>query len=190
MITNVFLQELNHFWQFDFSGVNRPQRIHWWYAFSGIDSLSHRKCLSLLDYWGKNISDHCLSESRRPWSNDKGLLPKKVGNVVDLKHKNESDPKWTVRDDSGRSFEPKWTVMGQIRRSFDKKWTVLRMKVDGPKVSKWTVRKCRTKWSGNVKLVGPKVLKWTVRNPYPKCTDPNPKYTRNLSALTLIAPSP
>ena len=170
MITNVFLQELNHFWQFDFSGVNRPQRIHWWYAFSGIDSLSHRKCLSLLDYWGKNISDHCLSESRRPWSNDKGLLPKKVGNVVDLKHKNESDPKWTVRDDSGGDFEPKRSES---------------IKVDGPKVSKWTVWACQSRRSESVEPNGPK-----MSNPHPKCTDPHCPLTLNAMILIPSAPWP
>ena len=68
-------------------------------------------------------------------------------------------------------IEPKWTVMGQSRRSFDLKWTVPRakskcqtgrsenVKVDGPKVLKWTVRKCLNIRSEHVKVDGPKVLK-------------------------------
>ena len=37
------------------------------------------------------------------------------------------------------------------------------VEVDGPKESKWTVRKCQTGRSENVKVDGQEVSKWTVR---------------------------
>ena len=46
----IFLQELNNFLFFDFSGVNRPQRIRWWYAFFVNIDIYSRKRVLLLAY--------------------------------------------------------------------------------------------------------------------------------------------
>ena len=71
----------------------------------------------------------------------------------------ESGPKWTFLkvDDSERFFELNWTVKGHSRRSFDLKWTVPRDK-----------SKCRSERSKRVKMDDPKMSKWTVYISNPK----------------------
>ena len=54
------------------------------------------------------------------------------------------EPKWTVMDESGRSFELNWTVMGRNGRS---RWK----KVDGPKVAKLTAQKSQSGRSKRVR---------------------------------------
>ena len=55
----------------------------------------------------------------------------------------------------------KWTVMSQTGRSKKAK-SGRSAKVDGPKIQKWTVLKAKTGRSFAIKLDGPKGRNWTV----------------------------
>ena len=86
------------------------------------------------------------------------------------------ESKWTVQDDSGRSFELKWTVPWNKSKYQSGRYESI--KVDGSKVSNWTVRQYQTGHSKSVKVDIPKILKLASRISNSKCT------------LTLISPSP
>ena len=60
---------------------------------------------------------------------------------------------------SGRSWVK---VDGHSTKSGRSLGIYLSIKVDGLKVSNWTVQKCQTGRSESIKLGVPKVLKWTV----------------------------
>ena len=73
------------------------------------------------------------------------------------------------KNQSGRSVQ-KWTVLSQTGRPWVKVdghstktgrffWMNQSVKVDGPKVSKWTVQKFQSGRSKSVKLDRPKVIK-------------------------------
>ena len=119
------------------------------------------------------------------------IWPESSNHRVKSKLDGTKERKWTAArkktalSQTGRSFEPMWTVQDDSERSFEPKWTVIRLKVESPKMSKWTknvkvsnelkstvskrqngrskIKNIESRRSESTKVGGPNVWKWPVQ---------------------------